>query len=232
MKPFIAIILAFVSTCIFGQEKKSIEFYKKKKIETEAKISALSDTLKILEIKIKKLTNENFINDNKTLRVVTTIKKGAKIKTEASPMSSVILEINDDTQVVVLDFIDDYYKVCIDNSCGFVSSLWIKTNPDIEKLIATKKAIEENNRILSEKAEERRSQEEKNRLIKKFGKSTYEKLIAGYFWIGMTDEMALISLGQPENINRTVTRGGTHEQWVYKTYYFYFDNGILTSYQN
>ncbi|MEJ6952087.1 hypothetical protein [Natronospora cellulosivora (SeqCode)] len=62
------------------------------------------------------------------------------------------------------------------------------------------------------------------------------KFIKGYIWIGMTDEMARIVLGQPNDINRTVTAFRVREQWVYgdvsNRKYYYFENGILTSWQN
>lgn len=51
--------------------------------------------------------------------------------------------------------------------------------------------------------------------------------------IGMTDEMCRVSWGTPEDINKTVGSWGVHEQWVYGSgYYVYFENGILTSWQN
>lgn len=51
--------------------------------------------------------------------------------------------------------------------------------------------------------------------------------------IGMTQAQALASnWGKPRKVNRTVRAGVVHEQWVYGGGYLYFDNGILTSYQN
>ena len=39
--------------------------------------------------------------------------------------------------------------------------------------------------------------------------------------------------GGPKHVNRTVTKNGTHEQWVYSEYrYLYFDNGRLTVIQD
>ena len=49
----------------------------------------------------------------------------------------------------------------------------------------------------------------------------------------MTKEMCETSWGMPIDINRTVLRGLTHEQWVYGwAMYLYFNNGILTTIQN
>ena len=68
-------------------------------------------------------------------------------------------------------------------------------------------------------------------LIKKYGLKTYNSLREGYYWIGMTTEMALIAFGQPTEINETVGSWGNHQQWVYNSTYLYFENGKLTSYQ-
>jgi hypothetical protein len=75
-------------------------------------------------------------------------------------------------------------------------------------------------------------QEKKDRLIKKFGKENGEKINSGYYWIGMTKDMAIESLGNPETVNSSVGSWGVNEQWVYYSLYLYFDNGVLTSYQS
>lgn len=60
--------------------------------------------------------------------------------------------------------------------------------------------------------------------------------------IGMNKDEVLMSWGSPEpwgDINKTVGSWGTHEQWVYRSFpdepaysYLYFENGILTSWQD
>lgn len=53
--------------------------------------------------------------------------------------------------------------------------------------------------------------------------------------IGMTKEQARASWGEPYKVNKTITRYGVHEQWVYGIYgyaFLYFENDILTSIQN
>jgi hypothetical protein len=44
--------------------------------------------------------------------------------------------------------------------------------------------------------------------------------------------MAELSIGKPEDINKSEGSYGTNEQWVYKNRYVYFENGKLTSWQN
>jgi len=61
-----------------------------------------------------------------------------------------------------------------------------------------------------------------------------QNIADGYIWLGMTDEMARISMGAPRSVNSSVGSWGRHEQWVYGEYgyaYLYFENGYLASWQ-
>ena len=65
-------------------------------------------------------------------------------------------------------------------------------------------------------------------------------------WIGMTEEQAVLSVGETLDKNRTTTANGVREQWVYDTHdtaiisaitgafsgYLYFEDGRLTSWQD
>jgi hypothetical protein len=51
-------------------------------------------------------------------------------------------------------------------------------------------------------------------------------------FLGMTPAQVRAAWGAPERINRTLTRSGEHEQWVYGLgQYLYFENGQLSSIQ-
>lgn len=52
--------------------------------------------------------------------------------------------------------------------------------------------------------------------------------------LGLTTQQVLDGIGRPASINRSTGRWGVHEQWVYGPgrRYFYFDNGILTCWQD
>lgn len=66
-----------------------------------------------------------------------------------------------------------------------------------------------------------------------YGEDNAFRIISKRYWIGMTAGMAIESLGQPKDINKTVNRINVHEQWIYENdIYLYFDNGVLTSFQN
>lgn len=56
---------------------------------------------------------------------------------------------------------------------------------------------------------------------------------SGSVAIGMTPQQAIAAWGKPMKINRTTTASTVREQWVYGgNNYLYFDNGVLTSFQN
>lgn len=52
--------------------------------------------------------------------------------------------------------------------------------------------------------------------------------------LGMTEDQAELSWGNPESKNNTVTQYGKRSQWVYKASktYLYFENGKLTAWQD
>jgi len=49
--------------------------------------------------------------------------------------------------------------------------------------------------------------------------------------IGMTYTQVFLSWGAPQKMNRDVGAWGVKEQWIYNNTYLYFENDILTSYQ-
>lgn len=57
-------------------------------------------------------------------------------------------------------------------------------------------------------------------------------ILSGLIRIGMTAPQVRASWGSPIDVNRTVGSWGVHEQWVYGSHYVYFEDGILTSFQD
>lgn len=54
----------------------------------------------------------------------------------------------------------------------------------------------------------------------------------GNILLGMTKDQVRASVGIPEQINRSGGPWGINEQWVYKGFYVYVDNGKVTSWQD
>lgn len=68
--------------------------------------------------------------------------------------------------------------------------------------------------------------------ISKFSKEIQNMIKEREIIIGMNTEQALLSWGEPDDINRTVGAWGEHEQWIYGSKYLYFENGKLASWQD
>jgi len=59
-----------------------------------------------------------------------------------------------------------------------------------------------------------------------------DRILKAEIWRGMTTEMALMSLGEPEKINRTEYDFTVYERWVYpEGKYLFFESGVLSSWQ-
>lgn len=72
--------------------------------------------------------------------------------------------------------------------------------------------------------------------IGKTKKSNHQRMCEGSYWTGMTETEFLFVMGEPDKINKTVMAGLVSKQYIYRGYsdseYFYFRNGVLTSWQN
>jgi len=235
MRKYIFLILIFSSIISRAQQNEISDLENKKK-EILNQINNLNDSIKKIELTINAIkSNEirKMISDS-TLKVI--VRKGAILKKTGSPVGELITTLSEGQEVVVLDYKDGYLGVCSDYNCGFMSVTWIKKNDKIDEFIKSKKVEEKELRQLAieQKLKDQKEQyaELEKKYIEIFGQETYNKLKKGLYWTGMTREMATISLGSPNDKNRSVGSWGVHEQWVYDNLYLYFENGKLTSYQN
>lgn len=81
----------------------------------------------------------------------------------------------------------------------------------------------------------RKAAERRRMLIEKYGQHDGERVAAGKIWLGMTKAMAQDSWGDPSGgVNRTVSRTGIREQWVYDQAdtILHFEDGVLTAWQD
>ncbi len=112
-----------------------------------------------------------------------------------------------------------YFKAAYMEKVGYISYSSLVKNKQIDNIVNKDLAVN-NPRLV--------------RLISEYGKFDAERIINKKYWIGMTTEMAIASLGSPDDINKSTGSWGEHQQWVYneKKMYLYFENGKLTSFQN
>lgn len=89
-------------------------------------------------------------------------------------------------------------------------------------------------KLLNAKEEKERAAAQKRKdLIDRQPKAFRKLILKGEICLGMNQVQVGLSLGKPEDVNRTTHRGGVHEQWVYpKGFYVYFQNGRVTAIQD
>ena len=98
-----------------------------------------------------------------------------------------------------------------------------------------KRKVEQRNLELAKKEADRKKAEANRlaELTKKYGAKNAKLIMGSVVQIGWNKQMCIESWGEPSEINKTITSGNVHEQWVYSiSSYLYFDNGILTGIQN
>jgi hypothetical protein len=140
-------------------------------------------------------------------------------------------------KVKVIEQSTKYYRVIYKNYIGWaLKSKLIKEADYQAAKLAEKKAIAKANAD-REKAQNNAIYNAINKrradLTKKYGSQEIaEKIMAKKIWLGMTSAMALESWGKPSDINRSVGSWGVHEQWIYGDTYLYFEDGVLTSWQD
>ena len=239
-------ILPITTPIVIAQEigKNQIETLNKAKQRLESVIKVNQDSLILINQQIDRFIQEDMFSKLKAqpegMVFKATISLSGKIRKENNPNSVILTLVNKNDTVLLTDFIGDYWIVNKGPYFGYINDMYINKTPE---LITYKVAIAERSGRMAAKMEEvftekekatiaKLAKEKKDRLIKKFGKENGEKINSGDYWIGMTKDMAIESLGNPETVNSTVGSWGINEQWVYYSLYLYFDNGVLTSYQS
>lgn len=236
MKPIFFIII-FASNVGLCQNTHQIDSLLKKSNHLQLKIEILNDSLKIINSQISKLKSQNLQYKASENELITHCTGKGNLKLNPISISDIICPVPAGTKLVIKDYSSQYFGVRMDTLYGYIHEMWIEKNDQIKEFIklkekeeADKKALARQNQILE--LEKGREEEEKY-LIKRYGEATYLKIIMHKYWIGMSSDIALLSLGYPDSINRSVGSWGVHEQWVFnsKALYLYFENEKLSSYQ-
>lgn len=255
MKKIFVILFIFISPCIksFTQNEvidslvKIREQLKNELTELETAIQKKEMEIKAVDVEITTLRLEKLKKASLPIFKVKT-KMSPTVKNKPSFWGDKVKSIPHKTEIMVSDYEYQYWGV-IENGqiIGYVHESFIEGDQKFEEYAKGVKwqtmNDEQRERFLKEeqKRKEREEEEAKKKrdaqvrlanLIKRYGEVNGKRIFKGVVWIGMTKEMALISWGNPEDINVTITNYGRDEQWVYGSgRYLYFDDGILTTIQ-
>lgn len=141
---FFTILITTFVYCQTDVETTEITELKKQKKRVEFTIKGLNDSLNKLELKIAQLNSRKILEKIKDSSLTTLIRKGTKLKKEASLFSDITTIFNEDTEVIVLDYKNDHFQVCKSNLCGYISEVWITPNNLISELKKSKVAERQN----------------------------------------------------------------------------------------
>lgn len=186
------------------QEKKSLE---KKTADVKNEINRLAEISKY---------------EDGRLKVKSTA--GGYILNQPSMNGDVVAQVPKDGYVYVYPgyLKDDYLKVKFGDYDGYIYKVVLEQTADLKTLLKNAETFSKNQKY--------------KELVKKYGERDGYRIHTKSYWIGMKKEMLIEMLGSPINTNRTNFRNAIQEQLIYEKYdkriYFYFDDGILTSYQD
>jgi len=232
------ILLLLFYSCILNAQSVNNEInqLEKKRKGFSEKINSLKDSIASIDKKIDIIKYKEILKTVKDSTITAIVSKNGKLRNNPYPMGDIIYTFEEDTEVLILDYHQEYFGVCVNSVCGYVNELWVKKNPKLLELVYVKLKEEENLAKIKEENKLKKANKQyadiETKNIKKYGKIIYAKLKKGMVWLGMTDDMMIIALGNPDDINRTVGSWGVHEQWVYNGEYYYFENGKMVSYQD
>ena len=166
----------------------------------------------------------------------------ANVRSEPDNQSTVLIQMTRDDVVYVQEVRDEWLRVAFSGPFNTIPepSVYQTSSQYLEEfkfawihssLVSTKDPIERAMDTVEAMAESRRREfvarhpelDEKSR----------NAILSGSVVLGMVAEAVTASIGKPVEVNRTVGSWGVHEQWVYpRNVYLYFEDGVLTSWQD
>ena len=235
MKTYSIALYALMFTSLLSAQEiqkleNDLDSLKRIKIVYQNKIDEIQSEYQRIEAEINRIKFEPNIGDIYYAVLGTNI-----IRTPEK--YEIITYLPRNSKVKMIEQTITHYKIDFNNSIGWVDKSAIIPEAIYLEKKGAKKAIAVADSIKKAQSliqQETQRKEYKANLIRKYGVEITNKILSGKIWIGMTDEMAIESLGRPQENNRTIGSWGVHEQWVYRNgdLFVYFENGILTSWQD
>jgi hypothetical protein len=177
----ILILLLVISSFARAQEYvEQIKQLENSKTQISEKIILLNDSINKIDLKINALKSKDFQKLITDSSLVAVAKKNAKIKKIPDVMGEIILTLEEDKKVIILDYHNEFFGVCVDSICGYMSDTWIVDNENTREYVKIKKRqyaeIEQRKDDLKLKQEDIEYAKTEKANLKKYGKVVYEKL--------------------------------------------------------
>lgn len=233
MKHLLIILALAIVTNIHAQTadnlKVQIDSLKNRKSTLENEMATVNQGIEAKTKLLSELQNQSF---DKTLTIKAT-KETIILDSKSVAYGKKVTSIKKGEEFTLISYESDFCFVDFKNIKGYVYYVylngingvedfevyWTKRNAEIKKAEKQIELTEDRDRRLQ-------------RLTNEFGAGDAYKIINIKIWIGMTERMAIESIGSPDKVNRFTYTSGIHEQWVYKDKFLYFENGVLKSWQD
>ena len=212
------------------------------KEELILKSNVLKDSIESISKMINSLVVKKNVDieGRNYIEVITSME--ATIKDEPSFSGNVIGDVATGKPVRTYEYKGRGYWSCsIGTLAGYINEVFFVPNEELKVIQESRKSdyekLEDERQKQTEievkEREEKRKEERRAAILAIYDYETAVKILSGQIWLGMTTTMARLSIGSPNDINRSVGSYGVHEQWVYdsRNLYLYFENDILTSWQ-
>lgn len=217
--------IAFILSLIFDgfgqlseQEKKTLQDYKAEKIKLEQEEAAIKKKITNINIKIGELESKDAgaVVSSTQVNAKTTMAGGA-LREKPSSVSAEIAKVPGNEAITVIGEVEGLYvKVTWKGKTGWMSYSSIEQSSEVDA-------------VMSQKNNQKDSDEKMKRLTKVYGKEIATKICAGMLWEGMSQGMVIESIGRPENTTKDKTDEGIREVWTYSNKEVVFMNGSLTN---
>lgn len=172
----------------------------------------LIDSIEKIDLRINYINSKSQIQSNVELEYFQTYTKTkAKIRDKPTLNGKVIGFIPNHTKIKVYDYFDTYWLVGNDSLKGYTNEMYLSPKREMK---------------------EYKTRRDEKIILENYGKKDAERIKNHSIWLGMTQEMATLSIGAPLSVNRSNYEWGVQEQWVYHSKYLYFESGKLSSWQN
>ncbi|CAL2081653.1 hypothetical protein [Tenacibaculum sp. 190524A05c] len=110
-----------------------------KREQLEKKILELNKSLNDVEKEIR-FHEANLLRKKlKDSLITTTIRSGGKIKDGPHPLAKILKKLSEKRKVVVVSYENDYFKVCLEDMCGYINEMWVSQNQSTKDLIRSAK---------------------------------------------------------------------------------------------
>ncbi len=243
------LLICIYATGIYSQSSE-IEQLKQLKKSVSTQIEQLEDSLNNINTKINYLESKLYSDSEDAIPFEATIKFRARILDAPASYADIVTYGEAGEKLYIFNYAKKGYWICqYDGKEGYINDMYFDLTPNAEyrKSIvedsikvaeAEAKIVRDSLRVVRDslkKVEEANALKAKRvELTKKFGSEIADRIMNRKIWLGMTTEMARLSIGNPSDINRSVYSFGVHEQWVYSSLdlYLYFEDGKLTSWQD